>query len=361
VTEELADVIYAGGRFLALARARVALGVVEGVVLSSPDGISWTRDFSAKANELRALAYGAGQYLAVGGTGGPRERGTVLASRSAGPVARDPTPNRDRGAIVGLLATVDYGQLNVVKVTPAGEITISKPVAPTNADAYAYPQLKDRAATAEALVPADWTVELSSSGDLNSDGLDDIVFVAREAGNGIVMANPTADESGLKIVHPRMLVVAFKDPRDQQFHVVAHDTRMLPPQTAAYDMSWKLRVVKAVLEVQFSATFPFSSMDDPEIVEANAAYKFRYERGAFALIGAEVTAGSEQKQWHERMSVNMLTGKKVTENRARRREVERFDRPAELPALGAIKWSRRNKVPEPELDPFLPPFIRSDW
>ena len=61
------------------------------------------------------------------------------------------------------------------------------------------------------------------------------------------------------------------------------------------------------------------------------------------------------------MSVNMLTGKKVTETRARQREIERFEIPAELPALGAINWTRKNLVPEPDGAPFLPPFIRSDW
>ena len=122
-----------------------------------------------------------------------------------------------------------------------------------------------------------------------------------------------------------------------------------------------MRVAKGVFEMTFLCTYPFSSYDDPEIVEVSASYKFRYERGNFALIGAEVTAGSEKANWHERMSVNVLTGKKVTETRTRRREIERFERPAELPALGAINWTRKNLVPEPDVEPFLPPFIRSDW
>jgi hypothetical protein len=42
-----------------------------------------------------------------------------------------------------------------------------------------------------------------------------------------------------------------------------------------------------------NCSYPFSSYDDPEVVGVSAAYKFRYERGTFALIGAEVTAGPE--------------------------------------------------------------------
>jgi len=51
-----------------------------------------------------------------------------------------------------------------------------------------------------------------------------------------------------------------------------------------------------------AAGYPFSSYDDPEVVGVSATYKFRYERGTLALIGAEVTAGSEEHRHHGSMA-----------------------------------------------------------
>jgi hypothetical protein len=51
-----------------------------------------------------------------------------------------------------------------------------------------------------------------------------------------------------------------------------------------------------------NCSYPFSSYDDPEVVGVSATYKFRYERGTLALIGAEVTAGSEEHRHHGSMA-----------------------------------------------------------
>ena len=84
-------------------------------------------------------------------------------------------------------------------------------------------------------------------------------------------------------------------PEDQQYHVVASDTRMLPPDSANYSMRMSMRVAKGVFEMTFLCSYPFSSYDDPEIVEVSATYKFRYERATIALIGAEVTAARRRQ------------------------------------------------------------------
>ena len=56
---------YGNGRFVAVGE--------DGTILTSPDGVSWTRRTSGTSNRLEGVAYGNGLFVAVGG-------GTILTS-----------------------------------------------------------------------------------------------------------------------------------------------------------------------------------------------------------------------------------------------------------------------------------------
>jgi hypothetical protein len=64
----LAGVVYAGGQFVAVGRHFVGGGNYTGIVLTSPDGITWTDESTTAAITigLDSLAYGAGHFVAMG-------------------------------------------------------------------------------------------------------------------------------------------------------------------------------------------------------------------------------------------------------------------------------------------------------
>src|SRR5580692_8046351 len=53
-----------------------------------------------------------------------------------------------------------------------------------------YPTLAAHAADAVGFAPAGWQIETKLSGDLNGDGVDDLVLVLREHDPANVLANP---------------------------------------------------------------------------------------------------------------------------------------------------------------------------
>ena len=83
------DVIYAGGRF-------VAVGKI-GTVFTSTDGLSWTAHSGPNNSDLHGVAYGDGRYVAVGGGGT-----TAYSS--------DGSDWQQGGTVDGELEDVTYGQ-----------------------------------------------------------------------------------------------------------------------------------------------------------------------------------------------------------------------------------------------------------
>jgi photosystem II stability/assembly factor-like uncharacterized protein len=65
----LNSVTYQANTFVAVG----SIGDSAGLILTSPDGVTWTNTFSG-AEQLNAVTYGAGKFLAIG------ENGTTLTS-----------------------------------------------------------------------------------------------------------------------------------------------------------------------------------------------------------------------------------------------------------------------------------------
>jgi hypothetical protein len=65
---------------------------MNGTILTSPDGITWTRQASGTPNNLDGIAYGDGSLVAVGTSGTIIQAGTVQASAVV--PAMPPAPTR---------------------------------------------------------------------------------------------------------------------------------------------------------------------------------------------------------------------------------------------------------------------------
>src|SRR5262245_18638321 len=71
-----------------------------------------------------------------------------------------------------------------------------------------YPGLPQRAASADGFVPAGWKLETQVSGDLNRDGIADLVLVLRENNPKNVIEHENLGENPLD-TNPRILAIAF--------------------------------------------------------------------------------------------------------------------------------------------------------
>jgi hypothetical protein len=95
----------------------------------------------------------------------------------------------------------------------------------------------------------------------------------------------------------------------------------------------------------------------------SAVYQFRYQQDAFRLIGAELDATKDLDGDPRHLSVNMLSGKKITSVSAKKRDTlkESFAKPTILPALGPeLRWRWYETLPKPQLAPFDPPFFSDE-
>ena len=71
---DLIAVAYGTGQYVAVGG--------RGIILSSPDGTSWTQRTSGTTNSLRSIVYGGGQFVAVGGDEhDPNRKAIVVTSK----------------------------------------------------------------------------------------------------------------------------------------------------------------------------------------------------------------------------------------------------------------------------------------
>jgi len=151
----------------------------------------------------------------------------------------------------------------------------------------AYPPLPKTAASAAGFAPSGWMVETQARGDLNRDGLPDLAFVllARE----VSRAAGSTEAGKLPPGPARILAIAFAQPRGG-FELVLRDHRFLPRKRPPNGLS------------QGYMLFENGSLDASggrlrtvfEYTRGHTTFAFRWQNGAFALIGydsADVSGG----------------------------------------------------------------------
>jgi hypothetical protein len=305
---------------------------------------------------MYAAVAGNGRVVAVGGN----KKGKVLISPAIAPSPEDKKASGSQDELVGILGSNNGGQFSVVRVSSAGTATASKPVPPINGDLRTFPTVRAQAAKAEDFAPAGWTVHSTTTGDLNGDGQDDLVAVLRES-ERTVSTHPTSQGS----VQRQMLVLAFKDPADQAFHLVQQDSSLWPPfdEMSPHQGQPGIGIAKGSLLMTFEDGLQYGRDFGGHYTGFKAIYQFRYQQNAFRLIGVELDSTKDYDGISRHMSVNMLSGKKLTTVSKRKRETQKetFAKPDLPPALGPdLHWHWCMTLPEPQLPPFTPPFFSDE-
>jgi hypothetical protein len=185
--------------------------------------------------------------------------------------------------------------------------------APAEADEPAappvvFPAIPAQASTQAGLVPSGWRVDKESRGDLNGDGVPDLMLVLQMTSPGNVITNSDLGSRELD-TNPRMLVVAFADKATKKYSLALANHTLIPRQTNPFmdDPLEGAAIVKGT--VQVSLTFWMSA---GSWFTSQTKLTFRHQDGCFRLIGYDSRGTHRNSGETSTVSVNYLTRKVKT-------------------------------------------------
>ncbi|HYG47165.1 MAG TPA: hypothetical protein VD846_04400 [Allosphingosinicella sp.] len=160
-----------------------------------------------------------------------------------------------------------------------------------------YPAVATAARGAEGFVPAGWAIVGRESGDLNADGRADLALLMQMRDRANILAVPVGDETVAFDTNPHLLAVAFGQ-ADGGYRLAASNRglflRPIRPFTGEDALGQEtIRIERGGLLVSFG------------YLRGHASYRFRWQRGAFRLIGFE--SGGASGGCVETISINYLT------------------------------------------------------
>lgn len=168
-----------------------------------------------------------------------------------------------------------------------------------------YPVLPARATTAEGFLPSGWRIEEQLSGDLNGDKRDDLVLVLRQQDPRNIVEHDGFGISPLDS-NPRMLAIAFAGPAGgytlaAQNHtlITRHET---PNLSDVFEDGPGVSIVRGTLR---TTLFFFSNAGSWST--GSASFTFRWQDGAFALIGYDNSSLMRNSGHTESLSINYAT------------------------------------------------------
>ena len=147
------------------------------------------------------------------------------------------------------------------------------------------PKLKETAQTSLGLVPANWKMISSVMGDLNKDGLEDLVFVIQNTNLEKIQIDKEFIGNSTDL-NPRVLAIYFWNPKLNRFEKQMQKNNLIPLKDAPnivdpFDSSDGIEVTKkGILKIRFRFFATMGSW-----ATSGHLYKFRYQNNHFSLIG----------------------------------------------------------------------------
>jgi hypothetical protein len=167
-----------------------------------------------------------------------------------------------------------------------------------------YPSVPASARTAEGFVPAGWGLVARESGDLNADGRPDVVLLMQMRDPANIVPVTAGDHTEQFDTNPHLLAVAFAE-GGGGYRLAASNRGLFIRPTWPWSGDEPLgeetiRIERGGLLVSFG------------FLRGQASYRFRWQGGAFRLIGYESSGASGG--CIETTSINYLTGRARVSN-----------------------------------------------
>jgi hypothetical protein len=168
-----------------------------------------------------------------------------------------------------------------------------------------YPVLPARATTADGFLPSGWRIEEQLSGDLNGDQRDDLVLVLRQQDPRNIVEHDGFGISPLDS-NPRMLAIAFAGPAGGYTLAAQNHTLITrheaPNLSDVFEDGPGVSIVRGRLR---TTLFFFSNAGSWST--GSASFTFRWQDGAFALIGYDSSSLMRNSGHTESLSINYAT------------------------------------------------------
>lgn len=169
----------------------------------------------------------------------------------------------------------------------------------------AYPTLPAHAVAAAGFVPAGWAIETKLSGDLNGDGVADLVLVLHDHDKANVLANP--DGPGEKTIdtNPRILVVALGQ-KGGGFDLAVQNHMLIPRHIDpdVEDYLDKVTIQRGAIHVEMHVFMSAGGWG-----AGNTSYVLRYQSGRLEMIGYDSQSVQRNTGETNDVSINYATGK----------------------------------------------------
>lgn len=158
-------------------------------------------------------------------------------------------------------------------------------------------------------VPKNWKIVSTAKGDLNKDGIEDLVLIIKKTDISNIIKN---ESLGPKVLdtNPREVLIFFKD-KSHNYKLVERNSKGFVPSENSVenpclsDPFDEVSIVNNILIWKFNY---WSSCGT--YFSSNMTYKFRYQNSNFELIGADYSQFSRSTGEAERMSINFSIKKK---------------------------------------------------
>lgn len=209
------------------------------------------------------------------------------------------------------------------------------------------PHLPKQAASADGFVPKGWKIEAQSKGDLNGDGLDDLVLVLRDQDPKNTVVHDGLGETPLD-TNPRILAVAFAQ-ASGPYTLVVENSDLIPRRDNpvlddAFDAADGISIQRGSLRVHLHFWASAGTW-----MTSSTTLTFRWQNQRLELIGYDQNTAQRNSGGTSGTSVNYLTGKvKNTEGNMENDAVKTtWDKLA-----SSTRWTIDNMGNGMEFDPF---------
>lgn len=172
-----------------------------------------------------------------------------------------------------------------------------------------YPDIPRQAVRLEEFVPEGWKLEARADGDLNRDGLSDSALVLHMDDPRNLVSSDWDPEQKYDS-NPRMLIIAFAR-KDGEYDLAAADHQLIPRlenqnQEDPFD---GVEIANGALRVNMHV---FMSAGGWWM--GTYRYTFRWQDGAFKLIGFDRDGVTRNSGETDAVSINYLTGRKLVKS-----------------------------------------------